>query len=164
MDSNLPTPPKDVETLRTELKRSEQTGTLFIGIWHLARYALATLEWADTLAKQVADQIATILDLRSQLRDAQEIAQGLVAKAEQWQKQLEWHYEDKPNDSKMVMILLVNEGEEPYHETKGGYWYRQGAEWYVDGYGWLSQFPLIRVVCWQRINLPLELQVQDTNE
>lgn len=166
MDSNLPIPPKDVATLRTELERGRTAGTLFMSVWALERYAFTTLEWADTLAKQVADQIATILDLRSQLRDAQEIAQGLVAKAEQWQKQLEWHYEGEPRHSRPVIGVLGAKDSEagPQYMVKLLSWSPLDTDWWMVGEGWLAKMPTMQVLCWQEVNLPVELQIQDTNE
>lgn len=164
MDSNLPTPPKAVEELRTELKRSEQTGTLFISVWTLARLSLATLEWADTLAKQVADTTALALNLRQQMVEAQEVAQDLVMKAEQWQKQLEWHYEDFPQDGEEVVVVLGFLDAIHMYEARRGLFFSGKPGWWIDGYGWLEDFPMTIVKCWQRINLPLELQVQDKNE
>jgi len=159
METNLPVAPKDVEALRTELKRSEGTGTLFVGIWQLARYALATLEWADTLTKQVADQIGTIVDLRSKLRDAQEVAQDLVMKAEQWQKQLEWHYEGHPSGGGLVNVILADRQDlKRWKIVQGAH---QADDWYIFGEGWLNKMPAMRLLCWQEVIPPNELQAQD---
>lgn len=161
MENNLPVAPKDVETLRTELKRIENQGTLFVTPWALAGLALTTLEWADTLAQQVADSSAAILDLRAQLQEAQEIARDLVIKAEQWQKQLEWHYDEKPTQNRPVFVILVDKDDSSIFTEGLGKWWADPGDWYIVDFGWLNNLPKLKVECWQYVNYPLEFQSQD---
>lgn len=161
MENNKPVAPADVEKLREELKKVEATGTIFVTIWKLASYALAALDWADSLATRIAELNGNVTDLTQQLTSTKEAYQGLRLKAEQWQAQTEWHYEDFPDTGEEVIVVLKFLDMVNAYEARRGVFFPAKPGWWVDGYGWMEDFPAMLIKCWQRINLPLELQAQD---